>query len=120
MKVIHNIGFTDVELEDYRRQVFMNLWEAMRLLLEGMQELELKLARPENRVRWTSHLTKAPVADQVILKEYLHFFEESPMLSEGQAFPQEYKLPMKELWQDPNIQSITTKTNEIILPDSLS
>ena len=51
MKVIHDIGFTEDETESYRQQVFMNLWEAMRLLLEGMQELELKLADPNNRVR---------------------------------------------------------------------
>lgn len=50
MKVIHEIGFTDEETEGYRRQVFLNLWEAMRLCLEGMQELGLKLADPDNRV----------------------------------------------------------------------
>lgn len=50
MKVIHEIGFTDDETEGYRRQVFMNLWEAMRLCLEGIQELGLKLADPSNRV----------------------------------------------------------------------
>lgn len=51
MKVIHGIGFTPEEIEGYRQQVFMNLWEAMRLLLEGMEELEMRLADPENRVR---------------------------------------------------------------------
>lgn len=50
MKVIHGIKFSEEETEIYRRQVFSNLWEAMRACLEGMQELGLRLAKEENRV----------------------------------------------------------------------
>lgn len=42
------------------------------------------------------------------------------MLSEGDAFPLEYKAPMQALWRDANIQSIIKRTNEIVLPDSLT
>ena len=50
MKVIHEIGFSEVEIEHYRRQVFMNLWEAVRSCLEGMQELDIRLSKENNRV----------------------------------------------------------------------
>lgn len=50
MKVIHGIGFTDEETEGYRRQVFSNLWEGMRVCLEAMQELGLRLSDDGNRV----------------------------------------------------------------------
>ena len=50
MKVIHGIGFTNEETEGYRRQCFTNLWEAMRVCLETMQERGIRLADNENRV----------------------------------------------------------------------
>lgn len=50
MKVIHAIGFSTEELEEYRKQVFRNLWDGMRTLLEAMQELELRLSSEQNRV----------------------------------------------------------------------
>lgn len=55
MKVIHGIGFADFEVEHYRQQVFMNLWDAMRACLEAMQELNMRLSEEANRVSpgWT-------------------------------------------------------------------
>lgn len=50
MKVIHEVGFSPDELEYYRRQVFQNLWEGMRLVLEAMQEAEMKLGSDDARV----------------------------------------------------------------------
>lgn len=50
MKVIHEVGFSKEEMDTYRRQVFMNLWDGMRSCLEAMQELGLRLSNDENRV----------------------------------------------------------------------
>ncbi|CAD6579001.1 MAG: hypothetical protein CYPHOPRED_000773 [Cyphobasidiales sp. Tagirdzhanova-0007] len=99
MRVIHELGFTAEETEQYRRQVFMNIWDAMRSCLEGMQELDIRLSVESNR-------------------DHLYLFEEQPVLSEGQAYPTDLLQPLKDLCADEGVQSVMRRSNEAILPDS--
>jgi len=100
MKVIHGIGFAPYEVEHYRQQVFMNLWDAMRFCLEAMQELNIRLEIDTNR-------------------DHLYLFEETPHLVDQAEFPQQYLQPMKDLWADAGVQSVARRSSECILPDSL-
>ena len=117
MKVIHEIGFTANEVEYYRQQVFMNLWDAMRSCLEGMQELSLRLEVPENRVRCFFSQKRSRLTGS-IHQNHLYLFENQPTLTEGQPYPEEYHRPMQELWADPGVQTMIKRSSEAILPDS--
>ena len=119
MRVIHELGFTAEETEQYRRQVFMNIWDAMRSCLEGMQELDIRLSVESNRVcRFYQDYIQLSAHTCRFHQDHLYLFEEQPVLSEGQAYPTDLLQPLKDLCADEGVQSVMRRSNEAILPDS--
>lgn len=51
MKLIYASGFSRSEREDCRSVILSNLIHAFRVILEAMEELEIPLENPENKVR---------------------------------------------------------------------
>jgi guanine nucleotide-binding protein subunit alpha, other len=50
MRLIHKVPFTAQEIETYRQLVFNNITHGLQVVLEAMEDLELKVTE-ENQVR---------------------------------------------------------------------
>ncbi|CAO1627561.1 unnamed protein product [Parajaminaea phylloscopi] len=100
MRLIHNIAFTPTERESFRRQVFLNITQGMKQVLEAMDELDHHLEHPE-------------------YSEYLALFLTLPDIGEGQPFPESYHQPLQLLWHDSAVQQTVKRGSEIALPDNL-
>lgn len=47
MRLIHNISFTEAEVEMYRRIVFHNMVDGMRQILQAIDDASASLQHPE-------------------------------------------------------------------------
>lgn len=99
MRLIHKVGFTAQEIEQYRQQVFNNLINGIRSILGAMEAFEMHLARRN--------------------EPYIDMIEHAPDLRDGEPFPIEYLMPLKSLWQDENLQAAYERGNEAALPENL-
>ena len=99
MRLIHKVGFTTQEIEQYRQQVFNNLITGMRSILEAMDAFGIQLTEQNE-----------PCIDMI---------EHAPDLRDGEPFPIEYLTPLKSLWQDENLQAAYERGNEAALPENL-
>ena len=97
MRLIHDVKFSEQEVEFYRQLVFSNLCQGMKALLDAMQDMELQVSE-EN-------------------KEYIEMIDEAPDIKDGQPFPEDYYEPLKKLWEDESVQKGYKRGNEAALPD---
>ncbi|CAO1630619.1 unnamed protein product [Sympodiomycopsis kandeliae] len=100
MRIIHDIPFTPQEKENFRRLVFQNVVQGMKVLLEAMEEWGQTFENPEHA-------------------QYLGLFVTSPEISEGEPFPSSYYEPLKLLWQDAGVQAAQRRAHEIALPENM-
>ena len=99
MRLIHKVGFTTQEIEQYRQQVFNNLINGLRSILDAMDAFDMRLTA-----------RNVP---------YIDMIEHAPDLRDGEPFPIEYLIPLKSLWRDENLQAAYERGNEAALPENL-
>lgn len=97
MRLIHKLPFSPQEIEFYRQLVFSNLVHGLKYLLDAMDDMDLAVSA-EN----ASHVT---------------MIEEARDLKDGEVFPEEYREPLRILWDDPNVQRAWERGNEAALPE---
>ncbi|KFH66886.1 hypothetical protein MVEG_07411 [Podila verticillata NRRL 6337] len=100
MKLLHASGFSAPEREAFRVFVFANMIGAMQSILTAMKEHEMSLAVQAN-------------------EKYLSIFEEVPRITNGVAYPPEYKSALKALWKDPSVQEIYRLGHTYALADNV-
>ncbi|ORY41191.1 guanine nucleotide-binding protein alpha-2 subunit [Leucosporidium creatinivorum] len=101
MKVIHLKGFNQAELESYRQQIFVNIYEAMAQSLALLKERGIPLEHDSNA-------------------QYYHLFEGSRDLKDREPFPQEFFEPMRRLWADAGVQECVATATEASVPENMS
>ncbi|GHJ90044.1 hypothetical protein NliqN6_6446 [Naganishia liquefaciens] len=99
MRLIHNVTFTEEEIEDYRQLVFDNIVNGMKLIIDAMDEWEISV-EPSNR-------------------KFIALVDNPPDIQEGQVFPAEYREPLERLWKDRGVQHACARGNEYALPENL-
>lgn len=97
MRLIHDVNFSAQEVEFYRQLVFANVTQGMKQLLDALEDMDLKL-------------------DETSL-EPIRYVEEAPDIKDGQPFPGDYYEPLKQLWDNENVQKGWSRGNEAALPD---
>ncbi|KAF8588521.1 heterotrimeric G protein alpha subunit 4 [Ramaria rubella] len=100
MRLIHKVPFTVQEIEFYRQLVFNNITYGLRVVMEAMDDLDLKVSD-----------------ENLAMAEMVH---EAPDLRDGEPFPVEYMLPLETLWKDPGIERAIARGNEAALPENLT
>jgi signal recognition particle receptor subunit beta len=101
MRLIHHIPFTPAEREHYRRLVFANLVQGIRLILDAMEE-------------WGGEFEHAEYV------EFLPLFVSFPDIAEDEPFPESYYEPLRLLWNDGGVQSVVKRGNEAAVPENMA
>ncbi|UZJ53522.1 hypothetical protein CBS101457_002842 [Exobasidium rhododendri] len=99
MRLIHHIPFTPAEREHYRRLVFINLVQAVQLIIDAMDEWGGQFDHPE-------------------YLKYLPMFTSYPDIADDEPLPGEYFEPLRLLWNDGCVQRICKRGNEAALPEN--
>ncbi|KAJ9092471.1 hypothetical protein QFC20_007358 [Naganishia adeliensis] len=99
MRFIHNVTFSEEEVEYYRQLVFDNIVQGMKLIIDAMDEWEMTVD-PSNR-------------------RYITLVDNAPDIKDGQTFPLEYREPLERLWRDRGVQLACSRGNEYALPENL-
>ncbi|PPQ84829.1 hypothetical protein CVT25_015123 [Psilocybe cyanescens] len=100
MRLIHKVPFSAQEIEHYRQLVFDNLTRGLRYLLDAMEDMELAVSE-ENL-------------------PHLELIDGVRDIRDGEPFPVAYYMPLKSLWEDPDVQKAWARGNEAALPENLS
>uniref|UniRef100_A0A0M3HW52 Guanine nucleotide-binding protein G(Q) subunit alpha n=1 Tax=Ascaris lumbricoides TaxID=6252 RepID=A0A0M3HW52_ASCLU len=100
MRIIHLNGFSDQELLNRRSAIYSNTVQSMFQLLEGMDQLVIKMSNPDRQA-------DAEVIRSVILHE-----------TDCLPFSDRLYYALKNLWNDINVQKAYERRNEIQLNDS--
>lgn len=99
MRLIHKVPFSPQEVESYRQLVFDNITRGLRYLLDSMEDMDLKV-KDENL-------------------PYLDLVDGARDIRDGEPFPLSFYIPLKSLWNDPNVQKAWGRGNEAALPENL-
>jgi len=100
MRLIHDVKWSPVEVENFRQQVFNNLTFGLKLVYDALEEFGLELEE-ENQ-------------------QYLSFINTPIDLRDGEAFPTDYYEPLQKLWNDPSMEKCRLRGNEVALPENLN
>ncbi|KAI7853252.1 putative guanine nucleotide-binding protein alpha-2 subunit [Circinella umbellata] len=101
MRIIHTCGFDTDEKESFRTIIFVNIIEAMQILLEALKKFDIKLE------------------DESLLPHIALIQSAIPDLNSSEPYPHVYLDPLKELWADPGIQKVCQKGNQFALHDNI-
>ncbi|CAG9855459.1 unnamed protein product [Phyllotreta striolata] len=99
MKIIHELGYSQEECEQYRPVVYSNTIQSLVAIIRAMGQLKIDFADP----------SKTETARQ--------FFTYVSSVEEG-VLTLELVIVMKKLWQDPGVQSCFRRSREYQLNDS--
>lgn len=99
MKLIHDNGYSVEEREAFKEIIFSNTVQSMRVILEAMASMGIRLSQPENEKH------RAVILDL-------------PNQIEAEIFPLEVALAVKSLWTDAGIQAAFERSREYQLNDS--
>jgi guanine nucleotide-binding protein subunit alpha len=99
MKLIHDSGYSQEELESFKEVIFSNTIQSMRVILEAMEVLGIQLKDSGNR----THV-------EVILQ--------SPHQLEVDRLPAEIATAVKALWSDAGVLECYSRKSEYQLNDS--
>ncbi|KAG2224379.1 hypothetical protein INT45_006779 [Circinella minor] len=101
MRIIHTCGFDTDEKESFRTIIFVNIIEAMQILLEALKKFDIKL-------------------EDESLSPHIALIQSAiPDLNSSEPYPHVYLDPLKELWADPGIQKVCQKGNQFALHDNI-
>ncbi|WVQ99403.1 hypothetical protein IAU59_006536 [Kwoniella sp. CBS 9459] len=98
MRLIYNKPYDVEERDSYREIVYSNTVQSMRVLLEGVQLMEIPVG-PSNQIRW-----------ELIMA--------APPQIEGEIFPPKLADAVAGLWRDAGVQQAFERRNELQLNDS--
>ena len=98
MTVIHGNGYDKEERERYSEQIYQNIFESMKVMINGMDELQIPYEDQSLSER-ADLLRSVPVGEVTVLK--------SPFVE-----------AIKDLWQDPGIQECYHRRKEYDLPEN--
>uniref|UniRef100_A0A1L8DKV1 Putative g-protein alpha subunit n=1 Tax=Nyssomyia neivai TaxID=330878 RepID=A0A1L8DKV1_9DIPT len=99
MKIIHELGYTQEECEQYRPVVYSNTIQSLMAIIRAMGQLRIDFADPN----------KTDIARQ--------FFTYASAAEEGVLTPELVQL-MKKLWSDLGVQQCFSRSREYQLNDS--
>ncbi|XP_056645375.1 guanine nucleotide-binding protein G(i) subunit alpha [Diorhabda sublineata] len=99
MKIIHELGYTQEECEQYRPVVYSNTIQSLMAIIRAMGQLRIDFADS----------SKTEIARQ--------FFTYASSAEEGELTP-DLVIMMKKLWQDSGVQSCFARSREYQLNDS--
>lgn len=99
MRLIHNKSFSPDEVEDYRKIVFTNLVNGMRMVIDLMDELNMAVAPPNRR--------------------YIQLVDNEVPINTGEAFPLKYLEALRNLWADPQVQACYAKSYQYALQENM-
>ncbi|KNC98921.1 hypothetical protein SpCBS45565_g07365 [Spizellomyces sp. 'palustris'] len=99
MKLIHDNGYSFEEREAFKEIIFSNTVQSMRVILEAMATMGIRLAKTENEKH------RAVILDL-------------PNQLEAEIFPPEVALAVKSLWTDDGVQAVFARSREFQLNDS--
>ena len=99
MRLIHNKSFSPDEVEDYRKIVFTNLVNGMRMVIDLMDELNMAVAAPNRR--------------------YIQLVDNEVPVNTGEAFPPKYYEALRNLWADPQVQACYAKSYQYALQENM-
>jgi hypothetical protein len=97
MRLIHKVPFSSQEVESYRQLVFDNITRGLRYLLDAMEDMDLKVSEKNF--------------------PYLDLVDGARDIRDGEPFPLSFYIPLKSLWNDPNVQKAWGRGNEAALPE---
>lgn len=100
MRIIHHVSFTSTEREHYRRLVFLNLVQGMKMLLDAMEEWDVDFSDSYNA-------------------NFLPLFVSVPDISDDEGFPIVYLSALQHLWADSGVQTVFKRGNEVAIPENL-
>jgi guanine nucleotide-binding protein G(o) subunit alpha len=103
MKIIHQHGYTEHELSEFKSVIFTNTIQSLVKLIRAMPTLNIEFNEGNRKER-----------EQDIAR-VLYALEHR---SDGEQFQPELVLNMKRLWHDPAIQACFKRANEFQLNDS--
>ncbi|WVN88233.1 uncharacterized protein L203_103434 [Cryptococcus depauperatus CBS 7841] len=98
MRLIYNKPYDAEERDSYREIVYSNTVQSMRVLLEGVQLMDIAI-EPSNHARWDVIMTAPP---QI----------------EGNVFPAKLADAVAKLWSDRGVRQAFYRRNELQLNDS--
>ncbi|WVO16296.1 hypothetical protein L204_103971 [Cryptococcus depauperatus] len=98
MRLIYNKPYDAEERDSYREIVYSNTVQSMRVLLEGVQLMDIAI-EPSNHARWDVIMTAPP---QI----------------EGSVFPARLADAVAKLWSDRGVRQAFYRRNELQLNDS--
>ncbi|KAI0733838.1 G-protein alpha subunit [Fomitopsis betulina] len=102
MKIIHQNGYTKLELMTYRTTIYRNLLESAHNIILAMRKIGVDCVQPDNRARTERILDYEVLADSAFV------------------FDEDMARAIYELWQDPIIPTIMDHSSEFYLMDSAS
>ncbi|KAI9102413.1 guanine nucleotide binding protein, alpha subunit [Phlyctochytrium arcticum] len=99
MKLIHDNGYSTEEREAFKEIIFSNTVQSMRVILEAMITMGIRLAKEDNEKH------RAVILDL-------------PNQLEAESFPPEVALAVGALWMDNGVQACFVRSREFQLNDS--
>jgi hypothetical protein len=104
MKYVHENGFTDNELRDYRQIIHANCFRAARALVDACSDLNIQIQDESNRER----------------AKRLQSYNDEDMLNIGNVWNEDMGIEIGLLWKDPSIQTVYGRRYQFQLDDSAS
>lgn len=102
MKIIHDRGYTEQELKDYKSVIQSNIFKSARALVEACSDLGISIEDSENQKR-------AQTIEEI---------DEEEALNIGNIWSQDLGLDIGALWTDVGIKKAYDRRNEFQLDDS--
>ncbi|GBB91367.1 hypothetical protein RclHR1_01860021 [Rhizophagus clarus] len=99
MKLIHDGGYSPEERESFKEIIFSNTVQSMRVILEAMETMSIRLRDGNN-------------------KKHSDIILNLPNQIEGDHLPQEVAIAIKALWTDGGVQEAFSRSREYQLNDS--
>ncbi|KAG9510965.1 E3 ubiquitin-protein ligase HECW2, partial [Fragariocoptes setiger] len=100
MKIIHDNGFTEDDLRQYKPVIYSNTVQSMAAILRAMTTLGIRFADPARE-----HDSKM-------------VFDNIARMEDTEPFSEEFLAAMKRLWADEGVQACFLRSNEYQLNDS--
>ncbi|EIN14744.1 guanine nucleotide-binding protein alpha-3 subunit [Punctularia strigosozonata HHB-11173 SS5] len=117
MKIIHQNGFTQDELEAYKPIIYRNLIDSAQALVRAMDTFHIQCTHPEN----TAHAKaiaayELPVPDSclIAMPEPLSSSSRSAMIQ----LPPQMARAIHHVWQDPAIERVLEQRSQYYLMDN--
>ncbi|KXS08923.1 guanine nucleotide binding protein, alpha subunit, partial [Gonapodya prolifera JEL478] len=99
MKLIHDNGYSNDEREAFKEIIFSNTIQSMRVILEAMDHLGIKLEKEDS-------------------KKHREVLMALPPQIEADVFPQDAAVAVKALWEDAGVKACFDRSREYQLNDS--